>query len=110
MKGLIHGCVAAEFDDKMQLLCHRDFSIDSPFNHHSVRPDGPQESRAGVDLLTAPAPSIADNTEAAPIIDGLPRNSPLLAASFTNGSIMRATHPEGWLEPLEDSWDQEVKG
>lgn len=26
VKGLIHDCVAGEFDDKMQFLCHPDFS------------------------------------------------------------------------------------
>lgn len=72
--------------------------------------DGPEESYASVDLPTAPTPSIADNTKAAPVIDDLVRNSPLFAASFTNGSITRATHPEGGLEPFEDPWETKVKG
>lgn len=51
-------------------------TIDSLFNHHSVRVDGPEESYTGVGLLMAPTQSIADNSQAVPVIDDLVRNSP----------------------------------
>lgn len=85
-------------------------AIDSLFNHPSVQADEPEGSNTGIGLLTAPTQSIADNTQTAPLIDDLVRNSPLFAASFTNGSIKQATHPVGWLELLGDSWETKVKG
>lgn len=111
VKCLIHGCAAGDSDDKNVVpVTPQAAAIDSLFNHHSVRADGSEESCAGVGPLTAPTQSMADNTQAAPVIDDLVRNSPLFAASFTNGSVRRATHPVGWLEPREDSWETKVKG
>lgn len=114
VKGLIHDCVLPANSmikcSPCAIPTSQPASIDSLFHHHSVRADGPEESYASVDLTTAPTPSIADNTKAAPVIDDLVRNSPLFAASFTNGSITRAAHPEGWLEPFEDSRETKVKG
>lgn len=69
-----------------------------------------EENYASVGLLTTLTQSIADNTQAASVIDDLVRNSPLFAASFTNGSIKQTTHLVSWLEPFEDSWETKVKG
>lgn len=102
-KGLIHDCVAGEFDEKNVVPVPsrrlRPASIDSLFHHHSVRADGPEGSHAGVDPLTAPTPSIADNTKAAPVIDDLVRNSPFVCrfiykwfyyAGDSSGGLVRA--------------------
>lgn len=115
---MIHDYIAGKWRIKCSfcaILTYQAASIDLSF---VIQSGGTGQSKRNQcrprPQMMTPTQSIADNTEAALIIDERVRYTPLFAFSFTNGSIIQPSHLDSlllrWLEQFGDSWAAELKG